>query len=419
MKRKVTGILFLIVGLSLWSPAQQADLYPYFPAAYSDGDWKGRVDVFWNERSASNSFTNEFLNTIRSSGYLDPEMKNKQISQLEDKVLTGNIRSAGAGVFLKGEKLFYYAGVEHQQVLDTRLDDKLIQLLMLGNKPFAGETLAIESSDYTNTYFNRILAGVGYEMDKGDLTHTFFGKAAFTSGQNYEDIHVDQASLYTHPDGDYLDVGIKADTRLGDTVWADVFTVNGLGASVDLSYTLQKENDFYVSFTAKNLGFITWNRNPYAASVDTSFHFEGVSADTSSAEGGIPDDFSYKNLRSLIFKNPDDTPFTTGLPVKLNLNGGKYFSDGRYYAGANLCFYPALQASYFIEVFGTWNYHDRFQLTPIFSYSSYGRMNVGLSASVKVGNNLYLQAGTAFLDSYLNRDASVASGGFVKAVVVW
>ena len=418
MKFRIKYILTLVF-IAGQQIVAQADMYPYYPAQTQKTDWKIRVDVFGSEASQSNTFTNTFFNEVTSSGYLSPELKNEQLDKLNGGVLTGTKRSIGGGVFINSRKVFYYVGVEHQHILDSRIDENLIKLLLLGNKPFAGTTLNIGSSVYTSTYFNRLMGGVGYELKQDNKSHTFFGKLALTSGQNYDNIQVDQASLYTHPDGDYLDMTVKANTQLSDTVWAGIFDINGIGLSLDLSYVLEKEKDFFVGFSAKNLGFINWNGNTFSAAIDTSFIFEGVSNDTNNISGEeIPDDYSYKNLRRILFTNPDGSSFTKGLPVILNLNAGKYFSGDQFYAGLNFSLYPTLEANYQVEVFGTWNYKHILQLTPIISYSSYEKVNFGLSVGVKPFKNIYVQLGTAYLDSFFNGDASAGKGGFVRLVYV-
>lgn len=419
MKHRVTAILLLIFigGKILF--AQQGELYPYFPAQTVKDNWKVRAEIFGSDEANSNTFTNKFFKEVNNSGYIDPQLKADQLDKMNGDILTGTMQRIGAGVYINSRKLFYYAGIDHQQVLDSRIGSNLVRLLLQGNKPFAGTTLEIPPSVSTSIYFNRLVGGVGYAMQKEEITHTFFGKMALTSGQNYDYINVDHASLYTHPDGDYLDMTVKANTQLSDTVWAGVFDINGMGLSFDLSYSLNKKNDYFLGMSVSNLGFVNWNGNTFSASIDTSFVFEGITMDTTSAsDGEVPDDYSYKNLRRILFKDPDGSPFTTGLPVIINLAGGKYFDDGRFYAGINAFYYPTLEANYKIEVFGTWNHRSVFQLTPIFTYSAYQQLHFGLAAGVKIGKNFIVQAGSNYLDSFFNGDAPAGTGGFVRMVFV-
>ena len=397
--------------------AQQADLYPYFPGQTLDDDWKFRADIFAAEESNSNTFTNAFVREITRSGHIDQQMKEDQLDRMNGHILTGTVRSIGGGAFFQSKKLFYYAGAEHQHMLDSRIGSDLAKLLLLGNKPFAGSILEVPSSDYTNVYFNRLMLGAGYTLEGEGKSHAFFLKAGLTSGQNYDYIHVEKATMYTHPDGDYLDLVVQADTRLSDTVWAGVFDFNGFGVTFDLAYTLHAAQDYYIGMTVKNLGFINWNGNTFTASVDTAFRFEGISMDTTaSSNGALPNDYSYNNLRRILFKDPDGSSFSEATPVILNLSGGKYFAEGKYYAGINAFYYPAFDANFKIELFGTWNHSSLFQLTPIVTYSAYQKIHFGLAAGLKMGNNFRLQAGSNYLDSFFIGDHPAGRGGFVRLI---
>jgi hypothetical protein len=398
--------------------AQQAELYPYFPAQTLTDDWKVRAGAFIGEESNSNTFTNNFINEVTGSGYIGPELKEEQLDKMNGDILTGTLRSIGGGVYIRSKNLFYYAGIEHQQILDSRIGSELARLLMLGNKPFAGTTLEVPASDYTNVYFNRLVGGVGYTLQKESASHGFFALAGITSGQNYDQIHVDQASLYTHPDGDYLDLSVQANTQVSDTVWADVFDFNGFGLTFDLNYSLHKDNDYYAGITVKNIGFINWNGNTFTASVDTAFRFEGVSMDTTGTGGNVPDDYSYKNLRRILFKNPESAPFSKGTPIILNVTGGKYFADGKFYAGINAFIYPSLDANYKVELFGTWNHRSVFQLTPIVAFGAYQQVHFGLAAGLKLGKSFRVQAGSSYLDSFFIGNHPAGRGGFVRLVYI-
>jgi hypothetical protein len=210
---------------------------------------------------------------------------------------------------------------------------------------------------------------------------------------------------------------VQAGTQASDTVWAGVFDINGLGLTFDLAYSVHKEQDYYFAISAKNLGFIHWNGNTFTASIDTAFRFEGISLDTTSgANGNVPGDYSYRNLRRLLFKDPDGSSFTKGTPLILNLSGGKYFAGGRFYAGMNAWFYPSLAANYKVELFATFNHRSVFQLTPILSYSAYQKVHVGLAAGLRLGNDLLLQAGSQYLDSFFIGGQPAGQGGFFRLV---
>ena len=408
--------MFILVKLL---SGQEFDMNSYFPSQVQNESWKFKVDMFASEESNSNTFTNRFLKDVNGSKYLSTDLINQQVEKLDGRVLSGTIRSIGGDLTINTDKLSYYVGFEHQYILDTYLDDDFIKLLLKGNKPYAGETLQFPGSEYYSIYFNQFRGGISKTFQQGKKRHILTGTIGLALGQNYNYVKVENSSLYTHPDGNYLDVDVKAETQLSDTVWAEVYEVNGMGASFGVRYNFYKEKEFYFGIEAKNLGFVRWNQNTFVASMDTNFVFEGMNNDTVTGTGdNLPDDYSYKSLRRLVFKDFDSSPFSTGLPVILNLTAGKYFSDAKFYTGVNAFVYPTLKANYKVELFGTWNIKHVFQITPIVAYSSYAKVNAGVGFGIKMGNNFYLRAGSSYLNTLFNSSGTAGAGGYIHLTLV-
>ena len=225
--------------------------------------------------------------------------------------------------------------------------------------------------------------------------------------------------LFRSPLGDHLDIRISSDVRLSDTAWAEITEISGLGASAGIFYSLLKEKDYYFAATIKNLGFINWNKNPITASMDTAFTFEGLAMDTTGSNNDqLPDDFSYDNLRRLVFKYPEYNSFTTTLPAIIGITGGKYFSGGRYYAGLNAHIYPTLNALYRMQLFFTFNLQERIGISPMVSFGSFNKLNAGLALKFNAGEHLIIRGGSSYLNSLFSKDALAGSGGFVSLVFV-
>jgi hypothetical protein len=409
-------MVFMVLCLS----AQIPGFSPYYPQTTQDRPWKYSFRAYYQDDANSNHFSNDFFRAVNRSEFLSDELKDQQISSLDGQTLTGRIRQSGVDAWInsgkKPGKLYFYVGIDFQQVLDSRIDSDLISLLLKGNKPYAGQTLSVPSSEYLNLYFNRIKGGIGLQAGSGPIHHTFSAALAFTSGQNYDWVKVTNSSIYTHPDGDYLDAVIRAETKSSDTVWGKVYDINGAGLSADFQYAIEKEKDFYAGIAIQNLGFISWNGNPFNAKVDTTFRFDGIVNDTTSNQG-IPNDYSYDNLRRLIFKNPDDTPFTQSLPVILHGSAGKFFSNGRFYAGMSAFYYPSLISNYKLELFTTWNHRDFLQVTPVVTFSSYSKINYGLAMGWKINDHFIVRAGSSYLNTLFSQEAAVGKGGYIHLLV--
>ena len=415
-----TTIFFLMVNVSV---GQLRNNNPYYPGEITPSSgWKFQISAFARQDANSNTFTNEFFNEINRSGYISNSLINKQVENMSGKILSGQITSIGLNALINSKKTvgkrYFIIGFEYQHFLDSYIDEDLTRLLLQGNKPFAGQTIQIPGSRYYNNYFNQLKGGMGFRIEKGGYIQHFAFTLGINAGQNYDFIEVNNSSVYTHPDGDYLDIAVNAHTRISDTVWAEVYQVNGLGLSTNIEYAISKANNFHVDLNLKNIGFINWNGNTFMGSVDTAFVFEGISNDTTSGQGDLPEDYSYNSLRSTIFSNPETGSFTDALPVSLRLSAGKYFSGGKFYTGLSATYYPTLEATYFLELFGTWNHKDMFYLTPIIKYSQYGSVNVGLGVGFKIADKIHIYAGSSYLNSFLDKNAKLGSGGFVRLTFI-
>jgi hypothetical protein len=412
-------ILFSILPIFLFSQSKLD--YQYYPEnQLENSDWKWKASVFWNEDENSDALTTEFFKVINKSGYINSEIINNQVDNMNDKVLTGQLRDIGFDFYLNSKnnpgKQFFHFAFQHQMNLDTDLDAGLLKLILQGNKPFAGTTIQIPYSKYTGLYFNQLKFGMGYTLEtKTDGYHQFSWDLGLNLGQNYNELEILNSSIYTHPEGDFLDIAASLNTRLSDTAWAEVYDVNGIGLSTDLRYAYQKPGNFNIGLNLNNLGFIAWAGKTYNGSFDSTFRFNGLANDSTT---NLPNDYSWDGLRNLIFTNSSTESFLTTLPINLQLSAGKYFSNEKFYAGINTRFYPTLKANYYLEGFFTWNYNNKLFVTPILMYSSFAKLNYGLGMGWKITEKIQIQLGSSYLNSMFNNEGLLGIGGFVKLVFV-
>lgn len=414
-------LLIITILYVLTSIGQNKLDYAYFPENPTiNVDWKWKTSVFWNEDENSNALTTEFFKVINKSGYISQDIIKNQLENMNDKVMTGQLRDIGFDFYLNSKrkpgKQYLHFAIQHQLNLDTDLDAGLLQLVLQGNKSLAGTTIQIPESKYTGLYFNQLKFGMGYNIETNTKGfHQLSWDVGVNLGQNYNEFEILNSSFYTHPDGDYLDIAASINTRLSDTVWAEVYDVNGLGLSADLRYAYQKPGDFNIGLNLNNLGFIAWAGNTYNGSFDSTFRFNGLANDSTTS---LPDDYSWDGLRNLIFTNSSSESFMTTLPVNLQFTAGKYFTNEKFYAGINTRFYPTLRASYYLEGFFTWNYNNTLYLTPIIMYSSFSKLNYGLGLGWKITEKVQLHLGSSYLNSMFSNEGVLGSGGFVKLVFV-
>lgn len=408
MKKIIFTILGLCFGMVLL--AQESLYYSYYPIDINKTKWKLGGHLFYEANNNSDQLTNEFSEAVYKSEYLNHHFKIKQLARLNGSSYVNRISKGAMGFWLRKEKLSYYIGLDFQQILDSRIDEDLTKLMLMGNAPYAGQTLNFEKTDYLNIYFNRLKFGLSKTFDKTDAQHTISGIIAFTVGQNYNHTQLTSGSAFTQENGEYLDLNILAETQMSDTVWADVFTFAGYGASLDLDYTFLKKGHFYINFGVKNLGFISWNKAPFKSSADTTIHFSGID------ENDIPEEFSESSLRSFVFKNVDGSSFAEILPYNLHLSVGKFIAQSKLYLGANTFLYPSLHYNYRTELFITWNIKNIIRLSPLFAYSSFDKFNMGLAAETTLWEKLSIRAGSSYLNSAFDKESPLGQGFFLSLV---
>ena len=419
MKRDI--LLFVFIFAAFISRGQEQTYDIYYPQKIEAKDWKVRAQIYYDNHNNSNGFINEFTSAINQSKYLNQELKDRQSQSLGSSTLSGRSLKSGFDLYLNAKDpnkdLYYYFGLDHQQILDSRIDKNMVNLLLYGNQAYAGEQLSIENTEYSSVYFNRIKIGIGKRLGKGELKHELSAKLGLNFGQNYDAVQVHHSKFYTHPQGDYLDIDFQAETQLADSVWGSLFTINGMGASIDLHYSVHQDKKFFLGVHIANIGFIHWNKSPYIAAADSSFTFSGLENDSLNQEQ-IPNDFSYNNLRNLLFTQPSHEAFTELLPFDIQLTGGVYFANGKFYMGMNTHFYPTLMATYRAEIFVSYKYMDFFSLTPIIGYNSYEQFHMGLAVGFELWDLINIRAGSSYLNTMFNPNAKLGQGGYVSVALV-
>jgi len=421
----VSGKKNILIFLFTWfilhnSMSQIQYLSPYFPEdQIGQSDWKWQISTYLEEDANSNSFINDFFSTINRSEYLDDALKQKQVDLLNGVSKAGHVRNFGGRILINSEnpesKRFNYVSIEHQRYLDLVVDNDLVKLILMGNKPFAGRTLEIPDTRYFSLYYNQLKLGTGYRFENEDSYHQLVWGLAFNMGQNFDFVTLENASLFTQEQGDYIDLEASVTARLSDTVWAEVYEMRGIGFSGDLEYSFTKPGKFHLDFMMKNLGFLFWTGNPYYGERDTSFVFDGFAIDTTGLQqNNLNNDFSYESLRNQLFKDPETSSFSTFIPLNFRFSAGKYFSMEKFYAGINTSVYPFTGGNYYLEMFCTYSHQKEFFITPLLLYSSFEKVNYGLHFGFTISEKFSFQAGSGYLNSMFGKESTLGQGGMAK-----
>ncbi|GAB4318020.1 MAG: hypothetical protein Kow00127_09940 [Bacteroidales bacterium] len=395
--------------LSLSAQLPAYNSYDPFDTLSPSAGWV--VSAYYDESVVSDGFSGSFLSALNNSEFIDDDMKMSELSGLADQVNTMRSRRFGAKVWWRSEKepLWFFAGAESVQSFDSRFDDNLVALLMLGNKPFAGDTLFSSPSEYRNYYYNRAGAGVSWEHQFGNVKGRLTASAWWVTGQNYSLIQTGPSSVYTTAEGDRIDLQLSASIREADSAWHNPFQPQGNGFSFDFYYDLQLPSGWFVALNTSGAGSVRWSKSSYYGNADTLITWEGALADSSQFGGGID---GPGQLQYAVFDRLQSEAFTSTLPVSFTVSAGKSLANGKMFAGTS---FSSLTGIDHFNLFKVWlTFKSRsLSVTPVISYNSAGHFDGGLFIRYRLAGKYYLSAGSAALSGFfdtknpVNRNLSV------------
>lgn len=223
----------------------------------------------------SNSLSAIELLDFVSQDYLDNDEKEELLSSIPSSLRFGYIRSMSAGYQEPGYDIFgaYKKGwginVRNTYYNSARLSKDLLNLMFYGNKSYAGTTINIGDSKFETWYFSSI----DYNFDV--LLDTLLPlnlTVSIHSGHDHNFYGVKMASIYTEPQGAFLDMDLDYKTR--DKEGAS-HPMAGLGLSVGaaLEFPLNERSSF--KFGISDFGIMYWNKGQ-VLNADSTFRFQGV-----------------------------------------------------------------------------------------------------------------------------------------------
>jgi hypothetical protein len=197
----------------------------------------------------------------------------------------------------------------------------LFNLVFLGNGLYEDQTAELAPLMFTNLTYNQLLFGVGKQFTRGNHRWMIRTEVGLTGGATLQEVSLHRGTLYTAPDGEFIDLDAGFNARFSDTSSSGSTAVNGNG--IGMGFTLVHTGKFEASLSLQDLGFIKWNDKSLALSADTAVHFEGFDA---SSFFDQPDEFFEgidDSLRQLMGLEDSVAAFRSGLPSRLTAVFGK------------------------------------------------------------------------------------------------
>ncbi len=206
----------------------------------------------------------ELLNFV-SQDFLDNDEKEELLNSVPASLRFGYLRSFSAGYHEPGYNIFgaYKKGwgisVRNTYYNSARLNKDLLNLIFYGNKPYSGTTVNASNSRYETWYLLDTLLPLKITL-------------SIHSGHDHSYYGVKKASIYTDPQGAYLDMDLDYKTRDKD---GEAHPMAGIGASVGAAIDLPIKEKGSLNIAISDFGVMYWNKGS-VLNADSAFRFEGV-----------------------------------------------------------------------------------------------------------------------------------------------
>lgn len=369
----------------------------------------------------STAITGKFFDYYYLGKFIDTKLKNDVSSRLK---LTNNRLGAGFNASLiytyrikdtNRVKSIYFAGIGTRNFAESNFSGDLFDLYFRGNKSFEGETVDFKDFHFRLYQYQKLTWGK-LIINPGDSSKVSFGySGSLLIGQRFNDINV-SGSLFTAPDGEYLDVTASGNLHATDSAHKSIRSFNGYGASIDFYFHYPLSNSVALNLLFSDLGFINWNNKTSVITVDTSYHFEGVEADdlfdfsdTVFSSSSLTDSSQASGFLTRHTKQS----YSVVLPVKASLELSYAFDDRISFSLTD----EIMSGDFFrnsVAIGMGWKASSKTIFSARAAYGGYGNFSAGIFASFLVKKQFMLTAGSHALTGLLFPAYFTSQSAFVS-----
>ena len=254
----------------------------------------------------TNAINGAIINEVFTSGHINNNLKNRIISLSEQShTINLNLNTS----FIYKEKInnelsynFSFSDVNH---VNTKFDNNILSLFLKGNAEYENEKLDFATTNIRINRYQQFKLFLDYQKERYGVGLGL----SYIYGNHNLTLISKRGSIYTAPNGEYLDLNYDVNSFVTDTSNLSPFEHNGNGISLDLTGSLMFLNhklDLYML----DLGYINWNNNSQNIYVDSAFIFNGVEVnnifdfnDSILEISNIVDQYDNINQRNSTFKS--------------------------------------------------------------------------------------------------------------------
>ncbi|MFT7612669.1 MAG: hypothetical protein ACI9J3_001632 [Parvicellaceae bacterium] len=291
-------------------------------------------DVFYQSQGISNDLMSKFIR----GGNINTDLKSKIESQLTSEK---NRFAVGISTGLKFYDISdsalhnpdwgFAINVEHHTLINSSFTSDLFHAVFVGNADRVGQDMNMGPSSFNSVSYQEFGFSLVYKPKGCE-----FG-VSIIKGQSHQSLRAKTLTLNTAADISNLSLETEGDFRLSDSAQGAVTlgTMNGIGAAINVAYYIPigKPKNSFASFMkderpepnagslrigVKNLGFVSWFKNPVTYSSDTMYEFNGYEIQNI-FDNDYSNWFNADALRDSIFPEAESGSYATLLPATFSL----------------------------------------------------------------------------------------------------
>jgi hypothetical protein len=391
--------------------------YPFLNQSYKDSSWtRSFITLEGAVNYGCDGINNQFLQKMYTGGYMDSEFveKSSRVLLPNNRIGISTITGITYGRFVNDSSHeILTLSLLNRNSVSGKFSDDAFHLGFQGNTRFKGEEADFSRTRFT--YMNWSQFRVGY------ITPHPHGQVAFSfsllAGHHYNQADIEYGKLFTDSNGSSLIGSVAGDYWSSDTANTSLFALNGLGTSVDITWTYSHEakNSNSYSFKADLLdfGFINWNNKTIHQTVDTSFTWNGVDV----SQFFIDPNFVAELPEENDFIKSDTTEFHRSifLPAVARGTFSRTFFDSQLLGRLALSMPFWSEALPYGALTATWrSLEHNFALGGGIAYGGYARVQVPLKAEIYVVRSMSLDIGTTNALAFFNSASTAGAGAYVK-----
>lgn len=353
-------------------------------------------------RSLANILNNDALSQSQLDGMLsNVEDKNTLGTGFEIQPFTGSFKIPHKGHSAKEHKELMTLSLElnYRFLFDFNYSGDLLKMFAYGNKQYAGKNADVSAQTNAN-YMREFSIGFAKPIFQNMENWEFRvgTKLKYIQGLMAIDMPERTSTVYTDPDGRYVDFNLQMDMqssgldsitgfRIGDVANNGV---HGTGFGVDLGFSTIWKNKLMTSVALVDIGSVTYNKQVREVHVNETFRYEG--SPFGDQIGNSPD---LERIKEEFNGSNTSGSFTKKLPTRLIFQAEYYIEkeskkETHYRANNFFLTYvqgfnnePGATTKPFVSVGYTHGFHDLLNVGGSVQVGGYSGFGIGAFASIK------------------------------------